>query len=363
MITGADAQAIVDEIMRRLGRNVNLMDERGVIVASGDRDRLGCVHEGAVRVLRGGASVAVTGVQARRMRGTRAGVNLPVRIGEQIAGVVGVTGEPRDVGDLAEAVALMAELMINQQAMRAEAEWRRRTRDQIVADLLAGRLTAEAWRQRLRLVEARLGAPFALFALRPAPDAETAPAHGAMGVADALYRRLGGGEEQVLASVDVTGALWVVAGAAAPAALRGRLADLRRGLPGASLLDGGTAAGFGDLAETVRRARLALRRRTLPAETTLREQEVSVLLADLPGTAAAAAAARILGPLPDELRRTLRFYFDHERHTARAALALNVHRNTLMYRLGRIAALTGRDPRAFDDAVALRLALHMADLY
>ncbi|MFD0905465.1 CdaR family transcriptional regulator [Actinomadura sediminis] len=358
MITGADAQAIVDEIMRRLGRNVNLMDGRGVIIASGERDRVGGVHDGAVRVLRSGAPVAVTGAQARRMRGTRAGVNLPVRIGAEIAGVVGVTGEPREVGDLAEAVALMTELMITQQAMRAEAEWRRRTRDQIVADLLAGRLTAAAWRQRLRLVDARPEPPFALFAVRPAADA----AADAMGAAGSLYRRLGGGEQQVLASVDVTGTLWVVAGTAAPAALRGRLLDLRRDLPRACLLDGGTAADFGALAETVRRARLALRRRTLPDVTTLHEQEVSVLLADLPDAAAGAAADRVLGPLPDELRRTLRAYFDHGRHVAAAARELNVHRNTLVYRLGRVAELTGRDPRAFDDAVALRLALHITDL-
>ncbi|OLT27730.1 hypothetical protein BJF79_42375 [Actinomadura sp. CNU-125] len=173
---------------------------------------------------------------------------------------------------------------------------------------------------------------------------------------------LGGGERQVLASVDVTGTLWAVAGAGAPAALRARLLDLRRDLPRACLLDAGTCADFGALAETVRRARLALRSRTLPDVTTLHEREVAVLLADLPAPAAAAAAARILGPLPDELRRTLRAYFDHGRHAARAARELNVHRNTLVYRLGRVAALTGRDPRAFDDAVALRLALHLTDL-
>ncbi|MFB4314358.1 CdaR family transcriptional regulator [Actinomadura sp. 21ATH] len=357
MIAGTDAQAIVDEIMRRLGRNVNLMDGRGVIIASGDRDRVGEEHDGAVRVLRSGAPVAVTGAEARSMRGTRAGVNLPVRIGAEIAGVVGVTGEPAEVGDLAGAVALMTELMITQQEMRAEAEWRARTRDQIVADLVAGRLTAAQWRRRLRLVGARPAAPFALFALRPGPGAPDAP-----GAAALLYRRLGGGEEQVLASVDVTGTLWAVAGAAAPASLRGRLREMRGELPGACLLDAGAAADFGALLENVRRGRLALRRRTLPPETTLRDQEVAVLLAELPGEVADAAGRRVLGALPADLRRTLRTYFAHDRHVTEAARALNVHRNTLVYRLGRIAELTGRDPRAFDDAVALQAALYLADL-
>ncbi|MEW2353989.1 sugar diacid recognition domain-containing protein [Spirillospora sp. NPDC029432] len=359
MIAGTDAQAIVDEIMRRLGRNVNLMDGRGVIIASGDRDRVGEEHDGAVRVLRSGEPVAVTGAEARSMRGTRAGVNLPVRIGAEIAGVVGVTGEPAEVGDLAGAVALMTELMITQQEMRAESEWRARTRDQIVADLVAGHLTAAQWRRRLRLAGARPAAPFALFALRPGLDGPG----DATGAAALLYRRLGaGGEEQVLAAVDVTGTLWAVAGAAAPASLRGRLREMRRELPGACLLDAGTAADFGALLENVRRGRLALRRRTLPPETTLRDQEVSVLLAELPGEVAGAAGRRILGELPADLRRTLRTYFAHDRHVAAAAGELNVHRNTLVYRLGRIAELTGRDPRLFDDAVALQAALYLADL-
>ncbi|MFI0348868.1 CdaR family transcriptional regulator [Actinomadura sp. 9N407] len=358
MIAGTDAQAIVDEIMRRLGRNVNLMDGRGVIIASGDRDRVGEVHDGAARVLRSGVPLAVTGAEAREMRGTRAGVNLPVRIGAEIAGVVGVSGEPAEVGDLAGAVALMTELMITQQAMRAEAEWRARTRDQIIADLLAGRLTAAQWRQRLRLVGTRPAAPFALYALRPGLDV---PAD-AMGAAELLYRRLGSGEEQVLAAVDVTGTLWAVAGAAAPASLRGRLQEMRRERKGACLLDAGTAADFGALLENVRRGRLALRRRTLPSETTLRDQETSVLLAELPDEVGGAAGERILGALPADLRRTLWAYFTHDRHVVQAARELNVHRNTLVYRLGRIADLTGRDPRVFADAVALQAALYLADL-
>lgn len=358
MIVSADAQAIVDEIMRRLGRNVNLMDGKGVIIASGDRSRIGETHDGAVQVLRSRMPLAVTGAEARRMRGTRAGVNLPVRIGAEIVGVVGVTGEPDEVGDMAGAVALMTELMITQQAMRAEAEWRARARVQIVADLLAGRLTAAQWQQRLRLAGVRPAAPYSVFALRLGH--ETSPE--VMGTADLLYRQLGRGAEQVLAAADVTGTLWAVAGAPAATSLRGPLLDLRRDLPGACLLDAGVATDFDALLEKVRLGRLALRRRTLPPETTLPEEEVSVLLAEVPREVGGAAVDRILGPLPGELRRTLAAYFAHDRHVTEAARELNVHRNTLIYRLGRITDLTGRDPRRFEDAVALRVALYLSDL-
>ncbi|MFI6519632.1 CdaR family transcriptional regulator [Spirillospora sp. NPDC050679] len=355
MLTAADAQAIVDEIMQRLGRNVNIMDEHGTIIASGDRDRVGAVHDGARRVLAAGEPLAVTGAQARRMRGTRAGVNLPIRIGEELAGVVGVTGEPREIGDLAAAVVLMTELLIAQRALRGEAEWRQRTREQIVADLAAGGLTAREWRQRLRLAGVRLAAPYRVYALRPGRDAARAAPRE-------MYRMLAVDEERVLAAVDATGTLWAVAGATAPDTLRPRLAVVRHALPGTSLLDAGEAADFAALAETVRRARLALRRTDLPAEGRLRDLELPVLLAHLGEDARTALAERVLGPLPAELRRTLDAYFDHDRHAAGAAAELNVHRNTLVYRLGRIAELTGYDPRRFDDAVTLRVALHLIRL-
>ncbi|MEU6036621.1 sugar diacid recognition domain-containing protein [Actinomadura sp. NPDC047616] len=357
MISAEDARAIVAEITRRLGRNVNIMDRHGVIIASGDPARVGEVHEGARRVLATGEPFAVTGAEARRLGGTQAGVNLPIRAardggagGEAVAGVVGVTGEPREVGELAAAVVLMTELMITQRALREEAGWRRRVREQILADLVAGRLTAAEWRRRLRLVDARPGPPSRAFALRAADPAATRD----------LDRRLGADERRVLAAVDADGVLWAVAAADAAAALRPRLEALRAELPGGALLDAGDAADLTALTDVLTRARLALRR-PWTGRRRLDDLELPVLLARVDETERAAMAGRVLGALPGELRRTLRAYLDHDRDAAAAARALNVHRNTLAYRLTKIADLTGRDPRRFTDAVTLRVALDAAE--
>lgn len=352
---------MVDEIIERLGRNVNIMDDRGVIIASGDRGRVGAVHDGARRVLETGEPFSVTGERARELRGTRAGVNLPIRLGGGIAGVVGVSGEPAEVGPLAEAVVLMSELLITHRALRAETEWRRRARTQIVEDLASGRLTAAEWRQRLRLVGARLVPPYRVHALRPRAAGRPPElgggsfgAEGAFGAEDAF----GDDPETVLAAVDATGTLWVVGEAASPAPARARLAALRDRLPeGGTILDAGEAAGFAALADTVGRGRLALCGTALPDDARLRDLEVQVLLARAGEDVRAALAERVLGPLDEGLRATLGAYFAHDRRVAEAARALGVHRNTLVYRLGRAAELTSYDPRRFDDAVTLRVAL------
>ena len=66
----------------------------------------------------------------------------------------------------------------------------------------------------------------------------------------------------------------------------------------------------------------------------------------------------------DELRAsdlltTLRAYVDADASTRQAAAALHVHPNTVSYRLERVRALTGHDPRSLRDAVLLVAALEL----
>ncbi|HXK34622.1 MAG TPA: helix-turn-helix domain-containing protein [Dehalococcoidia bacterium] len=69
-------------------------------------------------------------------------------------------------------------------------------------------------------------------------------------------------------------------------------------------------------------------------------------------------AAHLLSPLRDEreLMETLDAFFAESCNMTATANRLSIHRNTLGYRLDKIASLTGLDPRRFDDAVQMRLA-------
>jgi len=75
-------------------------------------------------------------------------------------------------------------------------------------------------------------------------------------------------------------------------------------------------------------------------------------------------AKRLLAPLlkEEDLLKTLRAYFDANLTLTQAAKALHIHRNTLIYRLGKIKTLTKLDPEEFEDAVQLKMALTLLDL-
>jgi len=70
-------------------------------------------------------------------------------------------------------------------------------------------------------------------------------------------------------------------------------------------------------------------------------------------------AKHLLSPLDQEpeLLDTLQVFFSENCYLSSTASRLSIHRNTLSYRLDKITSLTGLNPRLFDDAIQIRLAL------
>jgi DNA-binding PucR family transcriptional regulator len=72
----------------------------------------------------------------------------------------------------------------------------------------------------------------------------------------------------------------------------------------------------------------------------------------------------VLGPLERwdrehgaDLVQTLRTFLQHDGHWRATAARLHIHHNTLRYRIGRVAALTGRDADTTPGRVDFALAL------
>ncbi|MEN0106505.1 MAG: helix-turn-helix domain-containing protein, partial [Pseudomonas sp.] len=60
-----------------------------------------------------------------------------------------------------------------------------------------------------------------------------------------------------------------------------------------------------------------------------------------------------------QLLRTLRSWCEHNGQPQACADALGIHRNSLRYRMERIAELTGKDLSRMDDLVELYLAVQL----
>jgi len=110
-ITQQHAQSIIDEMKNSIHRDINIMDEHGVILASTNPARQGQLHAGAVRIIQNGLP-SLTIREDDPGQGVQRGINLPVRIGEELVGVIGITGDPEEVSIFGDIIKRMTEVMI-----------------------------------------------------------------------------------------------------------------------------------------------------------------------------------------------------------------------------------------------------------
>ncbi|GGD23327.1 CdaR family transcriptional regulator [Franconibacter pulveris 1160] len=137
IITTALANEIVSRAMAIIHHNVNVIDHRGQVIASGERHRLGEQHEIAREVIRTGKRISIhNAAEAARFENVHPGINHPILVDDQVVMVVGVSGDPAVISRYAELAILTAELLVRQSLEMREVNWRQRLRDTLFAQYL-----------------------------------------------------------------------------------------------------------------------------------------------------------------------------------------------------------------------------------
>ena len=366
------AQSIVDRTMQILHANVNVMDARGVIIASGDAARIGSPHEGAMMVLAQERTIEIDDALARRLHDARPGINLPLRAEGGIVGVIGLSGQPDAIRQFAELLRMAAETMIEQARLMQIIARDARLREELVLQLIGVAAPAPALEEWAR----QLGVDPACqrVALLLEPDPAVADAAAQLAGQQRLLRVLAAEPGILCAPVSLREVVALLPVSAAPDVakhLRTRaealLARLQRdGQVALRLALGGVFPGSAGLARSYQSARAVLRlgRQRGGAFHCYADQTLAVLLAGLNEGWQADELRRPLQRLSQhdrdgQLRHTLAAWFAHDMKSAAAARALGVHRNTLDYRLRRLGELSGLDLARLDDCLLLFIALQL----
>lgn len=153
MILSAElAQQIIDKTQDILDANINVMDARGVIIASGDAARLGTLHDGAVLALKRGNALEIGDADVAAFKGARPGINLLLECAGKTVGVLGITGQPERVRQSARLVKVAAEMLVEQADMLARLEWAKRHREGFILSWINNELAPDQlldWAERL----------------------------------------------------------------------------------------------------------------------------------------------------------------------------------------------------------------------
>ena len=138
-ISKSSAQQIVEEIGKLVRQNINLMDETGCIVASNDPERIGNFHEGAYQIItRHLKELYITPELERAIPMVRQGINLPIEVDGQVEGVIGITGAYDEVISYGQIVKKMAEILIRERIILDAQRYDLRVRSRFLEDWILG---------------------------------------------------------------------------------------------------------------------------------------------------------------------------------------------------------------------------------
>jgi carbohydrate diacid regulator len=371
------ARDIVTRTMQIIPYNVNVMDANGTILASGNPTRVGELHAGALLALAKGVTVEIDSASARNMHGAQPGVNLPLSVNGQLCGAIGLSGAPDHVRQLGELVRLTAEMILEQAQLAGELQQDSRYREAFVLKLInpehASPADLAAWARRL---DVDLERTHLVFLLELDDNAA-----GALTEIQRLQMRLLARMPSALTAAAGAHELVILdhcpalndAGADAAIAARKQEQALSAILRAESvqphtLTMGIALPGPEGASISYQSARTASRigraRHPRRSHHSYYEQALPVLLSALASGWQATQLRLPIAKLKTQdkqnelLQRTLEAWFAHDGHPAATAEALHIHRNTLDYRLRRVADITGLDLSRLED----RFLLYMSTL-
>lgn len=111
------AQYLINKIMDNMDYqiNINIINEYGEIIASGDSKRVGKTHPGASEVIEKRKSLPYFDFIDNDTESSKPGINMPLFFNDEVIGVVGVTGNPEEINIIANMVKMTTEILIEKE--------------------------------------------------------------------------------------------------------------------------------------------------------------------------------------------------------------------------------------------------------
>ena len=133
------AQDFVEATSLLVGqRTINIMDQKGIIIASTEKYRIGDFHQGASEVLATGKPVRIQKEDLPRYPGTKEGYNMPIFLNDEIIGVVGIFGCEEEVQSIANLLRVYVTQSFSQLQMTQKQNLEAELRNQLLRLLLFG---------------------------------------------------------------------------------------------------------------------------------------------------------------------------------------------------------------------------------
>ena len=128
------AQEIVNAVKEVVDRDINFINKKGIIIASTDESRISTFHEAGYKAINESNNVIV--LENEMYKGSKSGINYPIKINDKTIGAVGITGNPNEIRKLGFLVTKITEIFIKEQQLNYNYEWDKQRINYVVKSLI-----------------------------------------------------------------------------------------------------------------------------------------------------------------------------------------------------------------------------------
>ncbi|MDG5471267.1 sugar diacid recognition domain-containing protein [Jeotgalibacillus sp. ET6] len=368
------AQEIVDRTMAILPYNINVMDQEGKIIGSGDQQRLSTKHEAASDVLRRKEAVEIGVSDTENWNGVKEGINLPIFFQGEVLGVVGITGAPDVTRGYGELVKMTTEMIIEQAYLQKQLQLDERIKEEFVHQLLNGyKLDENLFFEKAKALHVDLLLPRVIIVVKSAffevdrkQKLERMINH--LLESDDLAVTTYTGEIVIVKAVSMKYDRWEKERTIST--VEKWLAHLIKIDPAVKLAMGNYTSTYKRLDQSFNEAKdtLTVGEKLTPEKNMFVYDDLSiyVFMSKLANQMENNPFVELIHRLKEDdesghLQMTLNMYIQENGKAMNTANKLFIHRNSLQYRLERIKEITGKDPRNYQDLLELYLSLVIND--
>ncbi|WP_078408900.1 CdaR family transcriptional regulator [Priestia abyssalis] len=355
-ISSSLAQMIVDAAKEVIGKDINFIQLDGKIIASTDSSRIGSFHEAAFRVKEKRNIVEVSENDA--FKGTKKGINYPVMINQQMLGIIGISGDPEECKSLGFLLTKITEVLIKEQMIAGKVHSLDELRSSVVRMLIFENEKENAFlKEHLQHFQYELeeNAFVSIIHVNGLDNPSSLPAH----MHDILLK-----QGVKLFTYLFPNRYAIIVNESQYKSVIKSFAAYFDSLSISCSIGIGSIGALEELATSYKHAKLALKY-ALSKQVFVCEYaslDLEMIMESMHPHIREEYITKLIGELSEEEITLLHTYYKYNLSLKKTAAELFIHKNTLQYRLEKIAKKTKVNPRDYHDSVKLYIALLLQTL-
>lgn len=355
-ISNSLGQQIVNTIKDVCSHDINFINPAGIIIASTNETRIGQFHEAGYHAALAGTTLEVT--ESSNFSGTMHGINMPLYHDGRLLAVIGITGEPDEIRKYASLAEKITTLLIREQELNQYSHRQADKKHFIIQSLIKNETeNQEIVTQYLKEFHVDPGSEKRLILIQPGDQYTSSNLSFSEQQIPLIFSSM----ELELYTFNYPGEFIAITDTADFNQKEKLLKAFAREHTQTVHVAVGKSVSLFQLYLSYESALTAMKSIINKSENYILFDELTLelILSSINISNRSLFLEKTIQSLSLQEREILNTYFSEDMSLSRTCEKLFLHKNTLQYKLNHIAGKCGLNPRHFQDAVLLYLALKL----